>query len=111
MRRATRPATALAAVVLAVTTAAAGEREAQGRERAGTVEPGWVDEHGNACRWIGEALARCTTPQGHVWYREDRPSAASLLADPVKALMWIFRRDRTPERDSGERMDRATSGP
>ena len=111
MRRVTRLAAALAAVVLAVTTAVADEQEAQDRERAGTVEPEWVDEHGNICRWIGEALARCTTPQGHVWYREDRPSAGSLLADPVKALMWIFRRDRTPERGSGERVDRGTAGP
>ena len=114
MRGATRPATVLAAMVLVVTAAVAGEQETQDRERSGrsgTVEPEWVDEHGNTCRWIEEAVARCTTPQGHVWYREDRPAAGSLLADPVKALMWLFRRDRTPEPGSGERMDTGTAEP
>ena len=61
---------------------------------SGTTPDRWTDRHGNVCERLEPGLARCRTPDGHIWYREDVPTPGSLLRDPIKAMMWLLSRGR-----------------
>lgn len=85
------------AVAALMTLAGCGDGqhpEANAHAAAGIGPDRWTDRHGNVCECVEPGLARCRTPAGRVWYREDAPTPGSLLRDPVKAMMWTFARGR-----------------
>ena len=85
------------AVVLLIALAGCGDGQysGAGADAAAKAAPErWMDPHGNVCESLRPGLARCRTPDGHIWYREDAPTPGSLVRDPVKAMMWLFSRGR-----------------
>ena len=85
------------AVVALVALAGCGDArhpDAEADSSARAKPDQWIDRHGNVCESLEPGLARCRTPGGHLWYREDVPTPGSLVRDPVKGMMWIFSRGR-----------------
>ena len=105
-------AKAAVAVLMALAGCGNGQHldaEADAAARAGPDR--WTDQHGNMCERLEPGLARCRTPGGHIWYREDVPTPGSLVRDPVKAMMWMFSRGRGEVADgSGPDSHDAESG-
>ncbi len=94
MRRGVTLALVVTSIALAGCDAGQGGPVAEEQPASLATEEPWQDDHGNTCVTLRPGLAKCRTPDGHLWYREDIPSAKSLARDPVKALMWIFSRVR-----------------
>ena len=95
----------LVLVATLITIAGCGAGHGPGAEEkpaSRSTEESWQDDHGNRCETLRPGLAKCRTPAGQVWFREDTPSAKSLARDPVKALMWIFSRVRDETAGSPE---------
>ena len=95
---------AILAAALAATAGCGPERGAGGDGAAAAPRVGevWEDPHGNVCETLRPGFARCRTPDGHIWFREDVPTTGSLIRDPVKGLMWLFSRGKSRGGDEAE---------